>query len=206
MKENDKPKRKTKAPCLRCFLHKDYCICSSFSLLNTRTRVDLLVHYKELKRTTNTGRLVVELLNNAKIWVRGEKEKGALDHSKVLSKDHETFLLYPSDDAIELNEESAKKMGLLKPIQLLVPDGNWRQASKVHYRVSELKNIPRVRLSGDLADRHNLVRKESKASGMSTLESIGHVLSLIEGPDVGAHLLKAYALKKKATLKARGEK
>lgn len=168
-------------------------------------RVDLLVHYKELKRTTNTGRLIIELLEKSKIWIRGQKD-APLDHSKVLLEDHTPLLLYPSDEAIELSPGFMNEMSFEKPIQLIVPDGNWRQASKVHYRVEDFKHIQRVKLPESFADRENLVRKESKIDGMSTLESIAHALGLIESPEAGSHVLKAYRVKKNATLKARGEK
>ena len=118
-------KRKTKQPCPRCFLNETNCICSKLSILDTKTRVDLVVHYKELKRTTNTGRLIAELLSNQHIWIRGKKDK-PLDHSDVISKLYQSLLLYPADDAQELNATFIKTLNPTKPLQLIVPDGNWR--------------------------------------------------------------------------------
>ena len=88
---------------------------------------------------------------------------------------------------------------------MLVPDGNWRQASKVHYRVSDFKDVPRITLPGETADRTNLLRKETKDEGMSTLEAIAYLLGLIEGESVKEHILNAYKLKKTSQLKSRGE-
>jgi DTW domain-containing protein YfiP len=39
------------------------------------------------------------------------------------------LLFYPSEDAVELDKELVAQDQ--KPIQLIVPDGTWRQASKV---------------------------------------------------------------------------
>lgn len=198
-------KRKTKEPCDKCFLHIDHCICEHLKKIDLATRVDLIVHYKELKRTTNTGRLISELLERQKIWIRG-LEDTPLDHSLILDPSYQALLLYPADDAMELTGEFMASLPSDRPIQLLVPDGNWRQASKVHYRVEELKGVQRVKLPEKLADRENLVRKESKPAGMSTLESIGHALGVLEGECVKEHILGGYQRKKEATLKARGEK
>ena len=62
-------KRKTKDPCPECFLHKNLCICSLIPDLETKTRVVLIVHAKELKRTTNTGRLALKSLKNSELRV-----------------------------------------------------------------------------------------------------------------------------------------
>ncbi len=186
-------------------MHIDHCICEHLDKIELLTRVDLVVHYKELKRTTNTGRLISELLTNQKIWVRGV-ENEPLDHSLILDPSYKALLLYPADDAADLTKEFINSLEGDLPIQLVVPDGNWRQASKVHYRVEELKGVQRIKLPEVLADRENLVRKESKPAGMSTLESIGHALGVLEGESARDHILEGYRQKKEATLKARGEK
>jgi len=198
-------KRKPKNPCKKCGINSDFCICSAFTKMTLDTRVDLLIHYKELKRTSNTGHLIESLLVNQKMWVRGVKGE-ELDHSKVLSPKYRPVLLYPSDEARVVSVDYFKDLSIDKPIQILVPDGNWRQASKVHYRVEEFKHVPRVTLPTDLADRDKLLRTESKNEGMSTLEAIAHILFFTEGESAKEHLLKAYALKKKTQLKLRGIK
>lgn len=203
--DGSKRKRKTVDPCKRCFLHEMYCICGGLSKISTKLRVDLVVHCKELKRTTNTGRLISEILTNQKVWIRGLEDQ-PLDHESVLDPDYTPLLLYPSEDAVELDADFMATFQSLKPIQLIVPDGNWRQASKVHYRVEAFKNIQRVKLPECLADREVLVRKETKPAGMSTLESIGYSLGFLEDMDAQNHVLKAYMMKKNATLKSRGGK
>lgn len=196
-------KRKPDNPCDICGLNPSYCICNTLSPLSLKTRIDLIVHYKELKRTSNTGKLIKVLLENHKVWVRGEKDN-ELDHKKILDSDYSPVLLFPSEDAVLATQKSLKILTKNKPLQVLVPDGNWRQASKVHYRVSDFDHIPRVTLPEESADRGRLLRKETKTEGMSTLEAIAHLLGLLEGPEVKEHLLKAYKLKKVTQLKARG--
>jgi DTW domain-containing protein YfiP len=195
-------KRKTLDPCQGCFLHKDRCICASIPTLSLKTKVTLVVHAKELKRTTNTGRLALKALTNSEMRIRGA-DHTALDLSDLITPAYRTFLFYPSDDATELNEELVNQSPL--PIQLIVPDGNWRQASKVHYRHHELKDIVRVKISSpNLAATH--MRAETTEAGMATLEAIASALRIIEGDDVGNTLMEFYQRKLDGTLEGRGKK
>lgn len=193
-------KRKTKLPCPRCALNPTLCICELIPTLNLATRVLLVVHVKELKRTTNSGRLALEALTNSSLKIRGAIGEN-LDLSEDLTTEYQSLLFYPSEDAIELNRDFTK--AIKQPIQLIVPDGNWRQASKVAIRHTELKDVPRVKITTPNTALHHL-RKESTEYGMSTLEAIAKALGVIEGPEVEAKLTKLYRAKLEATLKGRG--
>lgn len=193
-------KRKTKDPCPVCFLNKARCICAQIPSLTLATRVCLVVHAKELKRTTNTGRLAVQALTNSEMRIRGE-DKEPLDLSDLLSSDYQTFLFYPSDDAVDLTAELLAQDP--RPVQLIVPDGNWRQASKVHYRHHELKAVPRVMIKApNMAKQH--MRVENTPEGMATLEAIAQALGIIEGDVVKKKLMDLYQAKLEGTLQGRG--
>lgn len=191
--------RKTKDPCPECRMHRERCICAHIPKLHLNTRLALVVHARELKRTTNTGRLAVRALVNSEMRVRGEGRVHArLDLSDLLRADYESFLLYPGEDA--------QPISILRGhprVQLIVPDGNWRQASKVATRHPELAAIPRVRLDAVNTGTVHL-RAEHFAQGFSTLEAIARALGVIEGPEVQAALLALYQAKLEATLRARG--
>lgn len=200
-------KRKTVDPCLTCFLHRERCICAAIPRLSLATRLILVIHSKELKRTTNTGRLAIHALENSKMIVRGDKSSGngeeAKDLSYVLDQKYQTFLLYPSSDAMELNEALVGRTE--KPIQLIVPDGNWRQAGKVHTRHSELQQVPRVKLRKNSGPSLNL-RAESSENGMATLHAIALAMAEIEGEQAGDALMHLYEMKLSKTLEGRGIK
>ena len=194
-------KRKTKDPCSECFLHKDLCICDQIPVLDLKTKIVLIIHAKELKRTTNTGRLALKALSNSVMKVRGELHK-QLDLRDLLVEDYDTLLFYPSKDAVDLTPEFLKQFK--KPIQLLVPDGNWRQASKVHTRQPELKAVPRVMISKPNNNPLHL-RVETTEEGMATLEAIAEALRVIEGEEVFEKIQKVYLAKLENTLKGRGQ-
>lgn len=194
--------RKTKDPCPGCALHKSRCICEFIPRLELRTKITLIVHAKELKRTTNTGALALKGLVNSQMLVRG-RDRVPLDLRPELKEEYRTLLFYPSEDAMELDREFVSRSPL--PIQLLVPDGNWRQASKVHYRHPELAGIPRVMISTPNPSL-NFLRAESTEHGMATLQAIALALGVIEGPEVEQELLRLFNKKLAATLSGRGIK
>lgn len=193
-------KRKTKDPCPECFLNRALCICDQIPSLQTRTRLCLVVHAKELKRTTNTGRLAIKALQNSEMRVRGELRE-TLDLSDLLVPEYRTVLFYPCEGSQELDATFMAQDP--RPIQLIVPDGNWRQASKVHYRHHELKDVPRVMISApNTAKLH--MRVETTQEGMATLEAIAQAFRVTEGPEAGEALMRLYNLKLERTLIGRG--
>ena len=199
--EKTKGKRKTQDPCEGCFLHRKLCICDFFPSLTLKTKLSLIIHSKELKRTTNTGMLAVKSLANSEVFVRGIKES-PLNFQTVLDPFYRPVMFFPSVGAVDLNQEFIKQSP--KPIQLLVPDGNWRQASKIHYRYAELENLPRVMIKAPNQSTEHL-RKESSPDGMATLQAIAYAMGAIEGEAVQKSLLDLYQLKLTRTLQGRGK-
>lgn len=191
---------RTKDPCPICYMTRTLCICDSIPTLDLNTRVCLIIHVNELKRSSNTGRLALRALVNSEMRVRGETRE-ALDLRDLLTHGYRTFLFYPSVDAAELDNELVAQDGT--PIQLIVPDGSWRQASKVHSRHHELKDVPRVKIGAPNLSKFHL-RAQHRPEGMATLQAIAHGLGVIEGDLVKAQLLKLYDLRVERTLRARG--
>jgi DTW domain-containing protein YfiP len=110
-------------------------------------------------------------------------------------------LFYPSVDAVELDRVLVAQDRT--PIQLIVPDGSWRQAGKVQYRHPELKDIPRVKIGAPNLSKFHL-RAQHRPEGMATLQAIAHALGVIEGDLVKAQLMKLYDAKLEQRLRARG--
>jgi len=154
----------------------------------------------ELKRSSNTGRLALRALVNSEMRVRGET-KEALDLRDLLTHRYRTFLFYPTVNAVELDNELVAQNRT--PIQLIVPDGTWRQARKVHLRHPELKDVPRVKISTPDSSKFHL-RTQHRPEGMATLQAIAHGLGVIEGDLVKEQLMKLYKAKVERTLVGRG--
>ena len=132
--------------------------------------------------------------------VRGETNE-ALDLSDLLNSRYRSFLFFPTVGAVELNSELVAQSKT--PIQLIVPDGTWHQARKVHSRHPELNAVPRVKISAGDSARLQL-RAQHRPDGMATLEAIAHGLGVIEGDLVKEQFLKLYDAKVERTLMGRG--
>lgn len=176
------------------------CMCAEVPRLDLRTRVVLVIHHRELSRSSNTGLLAAQSLINSEVRIRGES-RDTLDLDDLLSADYRTLLFYPSADALELDRELVDRDA--RPVQLIVPDGTWRQARKIHSRHPELRNIPRVKIS---APNHGIfqLRAQSRPERMATLQAIACALRIIEGDLIAAQLMKLYHSRVDRTLRARG--
>ena len=134
----------TNERCESCGVSVAACLCDLIPRIELRTKVCLVIHHRELSRSSNTGLLAIRALLNSEVRVRGEQPE-ALDLKDLLTARYRSVLFYPSADAVELDE--AMVMQDSRPIQLLVPDGTWRQARKITSRHPELRDLPRVKIS-----------------------------------------------------------
>jgi tRNA-uridine aminocarboxypropyltransferase len=191
---------KAKQRCSLCGASLTLCMCAEVPRLDLRTKIALVIHHRELSRSSNTGLLAHQSLINSEVRIRGESRE-ALDLSGLLSPEYRSLLFYPSADALELNRELVCRDS--RPIQLIVPDGTWRQARKIHSRHPELRNIPRVKISTPNRGTFQL-RAQSRPERMATLQAIACALRIIEGDLVAARLMKLYHARVDRTLRARG--
>ena len=87
---------------------------------------------------------------------------------------------------------------------LVVPDGTWRQASKVRNRVPGLKELPCVSLPPDVPSIYRL-RAEAHEHGLATMEAIARAMGILEGAHVRVALEHVFRAMVERTLWARGE-
>lgn len=192
--------RRVKYPCPVCAAARESCLCAVLPRIELATKVCLVIHHRELTRSSNTGLLSVRALVNSEVRVRGAG-RDSLDLKNLLTPQYRTFLLYPSPDAVDLTKALAVQDA--RPIQLIVPDGTWRQARKIHSRHAELNDVARVKVSvpNDLTYQ---LRAQSQPGRMATLQAIAHALGVIEGASVRDQLMKLYHAKIERTLIGRG--
>jgi DTW domain-containing protein len=192
--------RKINDGCEICAAPRNACLCDKVPRIELRTKICLIIHHRELSRSSNTGLLALRALVNSEIRIRGEGRE-ALVLNDLLSPRYRTFLFYPSADAVELDDRLVMREPT--PIQLIVPDGTWRQARKIHSRHPELRGLQRVKISAPKNSTFQL-RAQSKPERMATLQAIAQGLGIIEGDRVRAQLMTLYRAKIERTLKARG--
>lgn len=183
-------------------MHPAFCVCGELpDLPKLTTRVEVMMHRREWSKTTATAHLARLALgeSHCRIHIRGHRDRPVLA-SAVLDDSLRPLLLFPSDDAVPLTPEFLAADP--RPIALIVPDGNWRQAAKVPKRVEWLKPVPRVVLASGARTRYRL-REENRVGGLATFEAIAYALGVIEGEAVQDALLGVFDAMVEGTLKTR---
>jgi len=186
--------------CQRCRMHVHRCICRSIPRYDLNTRIVLVMHHREQIKTTATGPLALEALPNSELRIHGQKYL-PLDFSDLNHPGRRTLLLYPGDDAPILNRNFLDQDN--RPVTLVVPDGNWRQASRMGRRIPGLEHAEMVRLPEGSQTRWG-IRRERHREGLATFEAIARALGIIESPDVQAGMEELFNLMVQRTLHSRG--
>jgi DTW domain-containing protein YfiP len=189
-------------------MHASLCICALVPRLVTRTRVVLFVHRAEDRKSTNTGRLAGRCLVNSEVIVRGHTTDEAPRYTPAPGS--EPLLLFPHEGAAPLDEvfDAAARAHLRDGSDpaptLLVPDGTWRQASKVKKRVPGLEGVRCVTLPRGAPSIYRL-RVEAHDTGVSTIEAIARALGILEGDAVERALLYPFRAMVERTLWSKGD-
>jgi DTW domain-containing protein YfiP len=173
--------------CLKCKMVERLCLCALIPRLETATKVVVILHAAEDPKTTNTGRLATRALTNSKLFIHGQK--GApLDLEGTLSRDGNTYLLFPDENAPMLSAEfvAAHK----NPITLVVPDGNWSQARKMCRTIPQLAALPRVRIPYGRGSLYR-IRRAPHACVVCTIEAIARALGILETTRNGSAVQRA---------------
>jgi DTW domain-containing protein len=178
-------------------MYRSLCLCALVPHLETRTRLVLIIHRYEARKPTNTGRLAASCLASSEIHVRGHE--GAPSAPIALAADALPLLLFPAEGALPLTDFA----GSARPVTLIVPDGTWRQASRVRARVPGLAELPCVTLPAGPPTRYRL-RAESRPDGLATIEAIARAMGILEGAHVQDAMERLLAVMVERTRGLRG--
>lgn len=181
-------------------MHLALCLCAQIPTLELATRIELIMHRREVSKTTASGPIALRALRNGALHVHGE-QAAPLDMSYLHTQGRRVLLLFPAEDAAELTPELVASDP--RPISLVVPDGSWRQASRAARRIPGLERAERVRLLAGAPSLYAL-RHEPRAQGLATFEAIARALGVIESRTAQAQLEALFALMVQRTLTTRG--
>jgi DTW domain-containing protein YfiP len=172
-------------------------MCALVKPLVLATHVVVLVHRREVQKTTNTARLVPLALRHAELRTVGlASDRSRFDD--LVQEQRETWLLFPREGSRTLSHELAGG----RPVTLVVPDGNWPQARRMARNEPQLARLPAVHLP-ESAPRRFELRRHPLAHRLSTFEALARALGILEGEAVQRELEQALALKVERTLATR---
>lgn len=154
--------------------------------METRTRVVLLVHPEEAKRSHGTMPLLRACLKNLTIKVDDHFPAPADDpelHDSMCADGYRCALVCPGPDASELRPCSQSEEGASDPrcMTLIFIDATWRHAKSMVYNSPWLLQLERVVLVS--SSQSGYVFRQQPAEGcLSTLEAVAEALLAMEGP------------------------
>lgn len=130
-------------------------------------KITLLTHEKEFAKRSNTGRVVMAVLGDAAEqirWDRMNPPAGLMEEIEAGG----VALVYPG----AADEADADLTGIR---QVILIDGTWHEARKIHQRSPYLQKLRRINLMTGEKSVYNL-RKNQKEAGLCTAECVIEVL------------------------------
>jgi len=181
-------------------MHAASCVCEHIVPLVLQTRVVLIMHYKELPKTTATGPMALAALGNSELHVHGRRDQ-PVQLDRLHDEQRRVLVLFPQEGACPLSE--AFRNDDPRPVTLIVPDGSWRQASRMPRRIGALGRAQAVTLPAGPETRWQ-IRKETHPQGLATFEAIARALGHLESAAVQLELESLFERMVTATYENRG--
>ncbi|GAB5358891.1 hypothetical protein AAMO2058_000497800 [Amorphochlora amoebiformis] len=161
--------------CERCHRAKSVCICDSFPTQKTplKTKIFVLMHWKESRRTVGTGYLCEGILGNSSVVVWRPGSKSIEEEADIFFRENpdfaqalrspDTVALYPGPDSVALDQmvRASTQEGLQhvsveggqQVRTLVVLDGTWHETKEMLRRLPSLNRLKQAKLPLDLAGR-----------------------------------------------------
>ena len=167
--------RPARRECSRCGRPEVACFCALVTpIASARTRVVILQHRREAEVGIGTARMAHLCLPGSELFVGVDFDGDARVHAAIREP---AYLLYPSADAVDVEDVCARTEG---PLTLVVVDGTWWQAKNLVKRNASLAALPKVRFTPEMPSNYR-IRREPADHCVATIEALVHVLGALEG-------------------------
>lgn len=163
--------------CYKCYRPKSSCMCEHFEHIDTQTRFVVLMHPKEFKKVkNNTGHFTHQTLNNSELFVGIDFS----NHRRIneIIATHESYILFPSEDAVNLTEVPPEKSE--KPLAIFLIDSTWACTRKMFTQSTNLNTLKHMSFTSDKTSLYQ-IKEQPKENYLSTIESTLVVLELLNG-------------------------
>jgi len=165
--------------CYRCYRPKSSCMCEYITPIDTTTKFVILMHPKEFKKVkNNTGFFTHLSLSNSELFIGIDfSENKRIDE---IIATHESYILFPSDDAINLSSETTfQKRASKKPLAIFLIDSTWLCTKKLY---TQSKNLNQLQHMSFTTQKRSLyeIKEQPQEHFLSTIESTLVVLELLK--------------------------
>lgn len=175
--------------CDGCRLPARVCICEWRRSVQARCEFWLLTHRYELYKPTNTGRLILDSIDNTRIfeWSRTEPEQAFLD--ALEDKAYSPCLVFPAGEDYQHRMLQQLPNDGRIPVFIIL-DGTWRQARRMFRHSHYLQHLHVIEPDTDRLSRYQL-RRSTIEEHLCTAEVAVALLEQV-GDQIAAQHLESY--------------
>ncbi len=162
--------------CYNCFRPKSSCMCEYFEKIQTQTKFVILIHPKEFKKVkNNTGHFTHKSLPNSELFMGIDFS----NHRRIneIIATHESFILFPSVNAINLTTTNPKKSE--KPLAIFLIDSTWACTKKMFTLSLNLNKLRHMSFTTSRTSAYEIKVQPDEAY-LSTIESTLVVLEALD--------------------------
>lgn len=152
-------------------------MCKHFEDIDTKTKFVILMHPKEFKKVkNNTGFFTHRTLQNSELFIGIDFS----NHKRIneIIATHESYILFPSEHALNLSESQPKV--LQKPLAIFLIDSTWACARKMFTSSKNLQELHHMSFTTTKASQYE-IKLQPESNYLSTMESTLVVLELLNG-------------------------
>ena len=162
--------------CYACYRPKSSCMCEHFESIRTQTKFVILMHPKEFKKVkNNTGHFTHKSLPNSELFIGIDFS----NHKRVneIIETHESFILFPSINAINLSEQKPQR--LEKRMAIFLIDSTWACTKKMFTQSQNLQALHHMSFATQRESLYE-IKEQPKGEYLSTIESTLVVIELLK--------------------------
>ena len=181
--------------CYKCYRPESSCMCKYIKPIHTNTRFIILMHPKEFNRTKNgTGHFTNLSLYNCEIYIGVDFSKNNFINKIINDPTNICYVLYPSTQSINLNEQSIKKQGRNSVVFII--DSTWPCSRKILASSPNIENLQKVSFTHSKVSGFKF-KEQPQEYCLSTMESTLCVLELLNksgSENIGSEKLRNFLL------------
>jgi len=150
-------------------------MCKHFEHIDTETKFIILMHPKEFKKVkNNTGHFTHKSLRNSELFIGIDFS----NHRRIneIIDTHESYILFPSEDAVDLTSSNPQKSE--KPLAIFLIDSTWACTKKIFTQSKNLSSLKHMSFTTDKKSEYE-IKVQPEENYLSTIESTLVVLELL---------------------------
>lgn len=166
--------------CYDCYRPKSSCMCEHITPFDTNTKFVILMHPKEFKKVkNNTGFFTHLSLKNSELFIGVDFSENRRINEIIAT--HDSYILFPSEDALNLNETNP--VSHVKNMAIFLIDSTWACTKKMFTQSKNLQKLKHMSFQTSRISEYK-IKEQPESNYLSTIESTHVVLELLNDLDV----------------------